>query len=217
MFHGGGPELESPFFKNLMSFVAQNERYNKEMGLAKEEFERFAGPIYETDRSYDARINSFHNWYILDRPMRESGSTPLVYFLEFNANTLPQHELAGYRELEHNLHSVFEFVRVTTAQTRVRDLLTGRKYDVEGIEGTEFMDKGALFNTRIFNHGGKFYFTNYYLNHPAGANKAIHHQAKRVRKALVELKSFLFQLVLFQSRWDQYKQMELKNIYRFES
>ena len=209
--------MESPFFKNLMAFVAQNERYNKEMGLAKEEFEKFAGPIYESDRSYDARINSFHNWYILDRPLRGVGPTPLVYFLEFNANSLPQHELEGYRELEHNLHSVFELVKTTNNQTRIRDLLTQKKYDVEGFEGTEFMDKGTLFNTRLFNHSGKFYFTNHFLTHPNGANKVIHQQAKRVRKALVELKSFLFQLVLFQSRWDQYKQMELKNIYRFDT
>ncbi|MDH4247458.1 MAG: hypothetical protein OEW39_06555 [Deltaproteobacteria bacterium] len=209
--------MESPFFKNILSFVAQNARYNKEMGVAKEEFERFAGPIFETDRSYDARINSFHNWYILDRPLRDVGSTPLVYFLEFNANSLPEHELAGYRELEHNLHSVFELVRLSNSQTRIRDLLTGRKFDVEGMEGTEFMDKGTLFNTRIFNHTGKFYFSNYFLTHPNGANKEIHKQARRVRKALVELKGFLFQLVLFQSRWDQYKQMELKNIYRFGS
>ena len=208
--------VESPFFKNLISFVAQNKRYNKEMAIAKEEFERFAGPIYESDRSYDARINSFHNWYILDRPLKEEGVTPLVYFLEFNANSLPQHELAGYRELEHNLHSVFELLKISGGCSRVRDLLTGRKLDVEGVDGTEFMDKGTLFNTRIFSHGDTLYFSNYVLPHPVGAQKVVHQQAKRVRKAKADLKSFLFQLVLFQSRWDQYKQMELKHIYKFE-
>lgn len=208
--------MESPYFNNLLDFVAQEERYRGELKAAMEEFQRFAGPIYETDRSYVARINSFHNWYILDRPMRSKGGrTPLRYFLEYNANTLPQAELARYAELEHNVHSVFELVRFYADATRLRDLVTGTKYDVQGTEHLRFMDRGLLFNTRLFKHGRDFYTSNYVLLHPQEVERQIKTEARKARRGRSDPKDFLFKLVLFQSRYDQYHQMDVHNIYRF--
>lgn len=207
--------MESQYFNNLLEFVAQEERYNKELTLAKEEFERFAGPIFVTDRSYDARINSFHNWYILDRPLREQGVTPLQYFVEYNANTLAENELRRYKELDGNLHSLFELVKFGKNKTRVKDLVTGKKYDIDGIEQTQAMDPGLLFNSRIFRHEPAYYFSNYFLLHPSVVSREIRVEAKKTRKRKEDPKQFLFNLVLYQSRYDQYKQMEPWKIYRF--
>ena len=209
--------MESPYFNNLLQFVAQEERYNTELSLAKQEFELFAGAIFETDRSYDARINSFHNWYILDRPLKGHGATPLDYFLEYNANSLPEAELERYGELHGNLHSLFQLGRLSRERTRIKDLITGKKYEVDGIEHTEAMDRGALFNTRIFRHGDSYFFSNYFLLHPAMVEKSILDNARAVRKAKEDPKPFLFQLLLFQSRFDQYAQMEPHKIYRFNA
>jgi hypothetical protein len=208
--------LESPYFNSILQFIAQDERYNREMTPAKGEFEAMVGPIYETDRTYDARINSFHNWYILDRPLRSHGVTPLHYFIDYNANSLPDHELTHYRELRGHLHSVFEVVRFLGGRTRLRDLMTGKKYDIEGTEHTQFLDKGALFNSRIFRHGRLYYTSNYFLLHPPVVANLIWSEARKVRKAKQDPKEFLFRLVLFQGRFDQYKQMDPRNIYRFD-
>jgi hypothetical protein len=207
--------LESPYFNTVLNHIAQDERYNREMSLAKEEFQAFAGPIYETDRTYDARINSFHNWYILDRTLRAQGVTPLDYFIEFNANSVPEEQLAHYRELRGNMHSVYELVKLLPGKTRLRDVLSGKKYDVEGTEHTQFLDRGTLFNSRVFRHGTEYYTSNYLLLHPQVVARLIWKQAKRVRKSKGDPKPFLFRLVLFQGRYDQYKQMEPHNIYRF--
>jgi hypothetical protein len=208
--------LESPFLNNLLHLAAEDRRFSVELAQAKEEFQRFAGPIFITDRNFDARINSFHNWYLLDRPMQSVGKTPLLYFLEFNANTLPQAELDGFRELGDNIHSLFELLSVTPDETRVRDVFTREKYRVPGSDQTRHLDAGALFNTRIFKHGGQLFFANYFILHPGVVNKAILGQAKKVRKRKGDMRAFLYQLLLFQSRWDQYKQMDIRNIYRFE-
>jgi len=208
--------LESPYFNNLLDFVSQDERYNREMHKAKMEFEGFAGPIYETDRSYDARINSFHNWYILDRPLESKRITPLQYYLEYNANSLPEDDLRHYSELVDNLHALFEVARHGREGIRVRDLLTGKKYDIGGAEQAQSLDKGVLFNSRIFRHEGACYFSNYFLLHPGAVAKEIRDRAKGLRKGHGDPKAFLFQLVLFQSRYDQYRQMEPRKIYRFD-
>ena len=207
--------MESTYFNSLLHHVAQDERYNSEMSLAKEEFEAMVGPIYETDRTYDARINSFHNWYILDRPLQGRGVTPLNYFIDYNANSIPDSELTHYRELRANVHSVFELIKFHGDRTRVRDLVTGKRYDVEGRQHTQFLDKGALFNSRVFRHGAQFYTSNYFLLHPPDVEKLIRGEVKKVRKAKGDPRELLFRLVLFQGRFDQYKQMEPRNIYRF--
>lgn len=207
--------MESPYFNNVLHFIAQDERYNSEMSLAKEEFEAIVGPIYETDRTYDARINSFHNWYILDRPLQSHGVTPLNYFIDYNANTLAENELTHYRELRGNLHSVFEVVKFLPGKTRLRDVVARRKYDVEGTEHTQFLDPGSLFNSRIFRHDKSYYTSNYFLLHPLVVGKQIRAEARKVKKAKQDPKDLLFRLVLFQGRFDQYKQMDPRNIYRF--
>lgn len=209
--------LESPYFNNLLQFVAQEKRYNNELKIAKEEFEKFAGAIFETDRSYDARINSFHNWYILDRTLVGRKKTPLEYFLEYNANSLSKPELKNYEELRDNVHSVFQLIKIARGKTLVRDLATGKKYQIAGSAQTDSMDKGALFNSRVFRHDGTYYFSNYFLQHPGAVWKQVQKQAKRVRKGKGDSKPFLFLLVLFQSRFDQYKQMEPGKIYRFDT
>lgn len=209
--------MESRFFNNLLNYISNDDRFNQELAEAKDEFQSVAGPIMETDREYTARMNSFHNWYILDRPMRALSITPLDYFLEFNANSLSADELEGYRELRENVHSIFELLRRTRNHTWVQDLLTRRKFAVEGSEETDHIDPGALFNTRLFTHQSKNYFTNFLVPHPDSVSKAIKAQARKVRKHNGDPSAFVLQLVLYQSRWDQYRQMNPRNIYRFEA
>ena len=208
--------MESRYLNSILHYIAENDRFNAEMREAKKEFEQMAGAILESDREYVARINSFHNWYILDRPMRSVGMTPLQYFLQFNANSYSQEELAGYRELADNLHSVFQLLKRTRTHTWVRDLLTTKKHAVEGSEETNHIDPGTLFNSRLFIHGGKVYFSNYLVPHPHDVAKEIQRAAKRTRKAKIDPKPFLFRLVLYHGRWNAYRQFEARNIYRFE-
>ena len=209
--------MESPFLNNLLHYVSEDRRYNMELAEAKDEFQQFAGPIFETDRNFDARINSFHNWYILDRPLKAVGKTPLQYFLEFNANTLPAEEFKGYQELQEHVHSLFDLIKIAGDQCVLRDVFTRQKYTVEGAEQAHHLDKHALFNTRLFTHSGRLTFANYIILHPSAVTKTILGQAKKVRKAGGDSEPFLFQLLLFQSRWDQYKQMDIRNIYRFDA
>ena len=208
--------MESRYFESLLHYISQDDRFNREMPAAKQEFEQIAGPIYDSERQYVARINSFHNWYILDRRLNDPGITPLEYFLQFNANSLSQEELTGYRELADNVHSVFELAKRSRTHTWVRDLLGGRKYVVEGGDDTDHFDPGALFNTRLFFHSGKTYFSNYMVPHPEEVVREVKIAAKRTRKTKADPKSFLFQLLLFHGRWEQYRQFEARNIYRFE-
>jgi hypothetical protein len=195
--------------------VSVEPRYNKELGAAKDEFEAAAGPIYESDRNFDARINAFHNWYILDRPLQGQGDTPLGYFLEFNANSLAVEEWKRYQELANHVHSVFELVKSGPQQAQVRDLLTGTRYRLDGTGQIQHLDKGALFNTRLFRHQEQWYFSNYLILHPGAVAREIREQAKRLRKAKGLAEPFLVQLILFQGRWEQYKQMDVRSIYRF--
>jgi hypothetical protein len=207
--------LESPYFNSLLQQVSADSRYNRELTAAKEEFQAFAGPIFESDRNFDARINAFHNWYILDRPLTTQGKTPLAYFLEFNANTLGTEQWQRFEELSRHVHSLFELGKTGPKGTVLRDVLSGKKIVLDGVQQTQHLDKGALFNTRLFRHQDRWYFSNYLILHPGGVAREIKLAAKRSKKSQAEAKPFLYQLMLFQGRWEQYKQMDLHAIYRF--
>ena len=206
--------MQSRYFTSLLQLLLQDERYHAELSAAKREFEEMAGPIVATDRGYDARINSFHNWYILDRALIFNGKTPLDYFLEYNANSLSPSELGEYRALQDNTHSVFQLSRLTKFHTHLVDLVSGTKFKVEGVEDSGTLDRGALFNARLFRHGDKHYLSNYFIMHPAEVTRQVQKQAKRLRKQKADPKAFLFRMLLYQSRWEQYKQMDVEVIYR---
>jgi hypothetical protein len=209
--------LDTPYFQSLLTAITEEERFRNELIAAKQEFERVAGQIMETDHSYDGRINAFHNWYILDRPMTSTGVTPLEYYLQLNANSLPEEIAQGYRELADNIHSLFELVKSSGPRAILRDLMNRQKYRVEGAEQLDSMERGDLFNSRIFIHGGKTYLSNYLIVHPYPVTKLIRVEARKVRKAKENPKPFLFRLLFFHSRWEQFSQMDVNKIYRFEA
>ena len=209
--------MESPYFNSVLQQVSADPRYNRELAVAKEEFQAFAGPIFESDRNFDARINAFHNWYILDRPLKSNGRTPLDYFLEFNANAISAESWQRYAELVRHLHSLFELIKTGPKVTVLRDIVSRKKIALDGAEQTEHLDKGALFNTRLFRHGEQWFFSNYLILHPGSVGKDIKQAARRSKKAHAPIERFLYQLMLFQGRWEQYKQMDLHAIYRFSA
>ncbi len=209
--------LNSQHFEKLLLAVTQEDRYRSEMVAAKQEFEQVAGQIMETDNSYDARINAFHNWYILDRPLTARGLTPLQYFVEYNANSFAPDELEGFRRLGEQIHSVFEVVRLGRGDAIVRDLIQRKKYSLEEISSLAGLERGSIFNTRVFPNGEGREISNYLILHPDSVAKRIKAEAKRVGKAGLDSRAFLFRLLFFQSRWEQYAQMDVKNIYRFDA
>lgn len=209
--------MNSPHFEKLLSAVTEDDRYRNEMVAAKQEFEQVAGQIMETDTSYDARINAFHNWYILDRPMTSKGLTPLEYFMEYNANTFSEDSATGYRELTGNIHSLFELLKFSRGRVSMRDLMSRKKHLVEGAEELDSLERGDLFNTRIFKHGNSEYLSNYLILHPHSVTKMVRSEAKKVRKAKENPKPFLFRLLFFHSRWEQFSQFDVNKIYRFEA
>ena len=208
--------MSSQQFNTLLSFITQDERFCNEMVAAKKEFEQTCGQIFETDRSYDARINAFHNWYILDRPLTARGLTPLQYFVEYNANSFVPDELEGFRRLGEQIHSVFEVVRLGREEATVRDLIQRKKYSLAEISSLAGLERGSIFNTRVFPNGEGREISNYLILHPDSVAKRIKAEAKRVGKSGLDTRTFLFRLLFFQSRWEQYAQMDVKNIYRFD-
>jgi len=207
--------LNSPFFINLLDEITSDERYYGEMAEAKKEFEKIAGQIMESDNSYNERINAFHNWYILDRPLNSTGKTPIQFYVESKSGSIPEDNLAGTKELIENHHSLFELVKLGKEDAVLKDLIQNKKIRVENADQLESLEKGDLFNSRLFQHGKLTYLSNYLILHPYSVYKLIRTEAKKVRKNGENAKPFLFRLLFFHSRWEQFTQMDVNNIYRF--
>ncbi|MCZ6531682.1 MAG: hypothetical protein O7A08_01810 [SAR324 cluster bacterium] len=205
----------SQYFENLIGAIMEEDRFRGELAMAKKEFEEVAGQLMESDRSFYARINAFHNWYVLDRTMAKTGKTPLAYYLEFNANSIPEDAAEGYRELGQNVNSLFKLLKISRDRAYVRDMMSRKKHVVDGAEQLAFLERGDLFNTRVFKHGKQEYLTNYLILHPLNVSKIIRAEARKVRKSGRDSRAFLNRLLFFHSRWEQFTQMDLDKIYRF--
>ena len=207
-------DVQSKAFEQLIQYVLQKPDYQGEIVEAKAEFETLAGKIYDTDRGYDARIKSFHNWYILDRKLKQGG-TPLDKFLaEEAAADLSGASLVMYQELKENVHSVFVLGKRNERYSWLTNLLNRKTYRVRGSEEVAMLDRGSLFNTRLFPHDNVYYFSNYLVLHPGEILRELRRATAKIRRKRELHKTFLFKLLLFQSRWEQYRQMDVAKIYQ---
>ena len=58
--------------EQLFEFVAQHSP-SEQILMAKKEYQKTTGEIYEDDKSYDNRMALFLEWYIFDRISPQNG------------------------------------------------------------------------------------------------------------------------------------------------
>ncbi|MBI4379418.1 MAG: hypothetical protein HY578_10015, partial [Nitrospinae bacterium] len=62
--------------------VMTSEPFTNELKKARTEYTKVAGEVFEDDKSFEMRMNSFLEWYILDRPISSKNKTPLQTYLD---------------------------------------------------------------------------------------------------------------------------------------
>jgi len=171
---------------------------------AKRDYQKLAGEIYEDDKSYEARMGLFLEWYIFDRKIPGKGETPLALLIAQNSEGELSDELKNSQIFTNNIHGLFIIKKIRDNEVIALNLSDDKKYSVKEIEGKLLFHKNVLFEGRIVFLDGDYYFTGNFCFHPKEAEKFVKSEVKKINSVregfLKELKIFNSQLKDFNSR-----------------
>jgi hypothetical protein len=211
--------LYQPYFERLIAWSSTPERKD-ELLRAKAEYFALAGEVFEDDRSFDTRMGAFLEYFVFDRKLEGTDTTPAEAFLARQGESLSPAEREVFGDLTRTIHGLFEVRKlVTKTGVRLRDLVTGEEHEIFERRGLVGLNKGDLLEARLVPHGGKLLFGESSLYHPREVRKAIIKELKRRRKAgeLPTSSAFAHELAKMALKLERYRNVAVENIYRFDT
>jgi len=190
----------------LIQTITQDQDSSK-IVEAKRDYQKLAGEIYEDDKSYEARMGLFLEWYIFDRKGPGNGETPFEMLIAQNRDGLLLNKLKNVENFADNIHGLFVVKKIRDNEVVALNLLDDKKYSVKEKEGNFLFHKNDLFEGRIISIKGDYYFSGNFCFHPKETEKFIKSEAKKINSVrggyLKELKKFNSQLKDLNSRLEK--------------
>ena len=164
--------------EQLFEFVAQHIP-SEQIMMAKKEYQKTTGEIYEDDKSYNSRMALFLEWYLLDQYEPGTRQTVLENIIEDNSSSWTPDRLESYKDVSKNIQALFEIKKVRDNSVTVLDLFTDEKYQIEEEDSKLVFRKNDIFQGRIVPHNDKYFFTGYFCFHPNKTQRYIKGEAKK--------------------------------------
>ena len=196
----------------LFEFVAQHIP-SEQIMMAKKEYQKTTGEIYEDDKSYNSRMALFLEWYLLDQYEPGTRQTVLENIIEDNSFSWTPDRLESYKDVSKNIQALFEIKKVRDNSVTVLDLFTDEKYQIEEEDSKLAFRKNDIFQGRIVPHNDKYFFTGYFCFHPNKTQRYIKGEAK---KFYLLQRSWKKELTKLEKESSKFQKLYLKNAVSIE-
>lgn len=210
--------IHQEYFDKLIHEMTA-EPFGEELKAARMEYTKVAGEIFEDDKSFEMRMTSFIEWYLLDRPVKSKNKPPIKIYLDEIAPYFSEGLDSEEREFLHGLlsnrHSIFEVKGQKKEFIKIYDLFTAEKYLVTEDNSHRSFRKGDVLEARIFPFKGSYLFTNAFCFHPQKAYKFIKGELKKMKKnGDGDIKDFILRISYMNLKYERARGIDAKEIYR---
>jgi len=156
--------------------------YFREVYEAKKSYFENLGVIAEEDPDFENQMDVFMSWYLFDRPLEKHDLPPVLLYFRKNQPQFSSDDVPLYEALTQARHSVFELLKQKGSSLLLRDLSTGKKFEVQDLQFKAGFSKGDVFEARLIPEGKGFIFANGFCFHPKEAFKFIESQMRKIRE-----------------------------------
>ncbi len=211
------PQSYQPFLDELIAFASSEEK-KPELLLAKAEYVKLTGEVFEDDKQFETRMASFLDYYLFDRVSGQTGKTPAQEFHEQAKATGNEERANSFHGFTETLHGLFEVRKLGKGTVRLRELFSGKDHDVTERRQLVGLEKGDLIEARLIPLGGHLLFSAAFCYHPKGSFKAILKEVKRRKKKEPERAplEMVWDCSKRALKVDRYRQIAVEKIYEFE-
>ena len=159
--------------------IATDAPFSNDLLVARKEYQKYAGDIFEDDKSYENQMALFLEWYIFERIDPIHDQTVLEVIIN-NEKEVSPHLLKNIRKFTSNIHGLFIIKKIRGHSIRVINLFDDEQYDVVGSSNKFYFSKGTVFEGRLLPHEDSCYFTGNFCFHPEGSKKFIKSEIKKI-------------------------------------
>ncbi len=193
--------------EELVEYIGSSGR-EEDVARAKAEYFRDAGGLYGEEETYNMRIGTFLEWYILDRRM--GGKSLLEEYIDQSEDEEKKKAISCLSE---GLRSIFEVTGVYNDRINAKDLNGGKKYIVSIPPGLKLFRTKNLIEARIFPNGKTYELSGAYNFHPEKVKKLIISMLKKASekddKVLV-----INRLAGMSLKWEKFRNYRVEEIYK---
>ena len=165
--------------EQIFDYIAQNIP-SEHLMQAKKKYQQTTGEIYEDDKSYNARMGLFLEWYLLDNYIFETKKNILTNIIEENESTWDPNHLEVCKDIANNIQALFEVKKVRDKSVTVLDLFKDEIFLVQEVDSKLIFRKNNIFQGRVVLHQNKWNFTGYFCFHPNKSQSYIKGEAKKI-------------------------------------
>ncbi|MGQ0505285.1 MAG: hypothetical protein ACT4TC_08180 [Myxococcaceae bacterium] len=210
------PTAYQTHLDQLIAYATAESR-KPELIAAKAEYFGLTGEVFEDDKVFEMRMASFLDYYLYDRISPATGKTPAQEFAELNRDTPPP---AGptFKGFTETVHGLFEVRKIGQGYVRMRELFSGKDYDVTERRQIAGLEKGDLLEARLIPFDGHLWFSSGFCYHPKEVRDAIRKEVKRRKKNEPNRhpRDFTFECAKMALKTERYRQIAVEKIYDFE-
>ncbi|HET9452448.1 MAG TPA: hypothetical protein VFO83_16280 [Aggregicoccus sp.] len=207
-----------PYLDQLIAFASAEPR-KADLIAAKAEYIRATGEVFEDDKMFETRMASFLDYYLFDRPSPLNGLTPAAeLYRERQGVAAPPEEVNAFRSFTETVHGLFEVRKIGKGMVRLRELFSGKDFDVTERRTTAGLEAGDILEARLIPFGGHLLFSAAFCFHPRVAAKSIKAEIKRRKKKQPERapRELTWECARRALNLERYKQIAVEKIYDFE-
>ena len=159
--------------------IATNPPYSNNLLAARQEYQKYAGDIFDDDKSYENQMALFLEWYIFDRIDPAHDQTVLELIIN-NDKGATLDLLKNVNVFISHIHGLFIIKKIKDHSVNAINLFDNEQYDVVGPSGQLYFSKNSIFEGRLLTFENSYYFTGNFCFHPEVSKKFIKSEIKKI-------------------------------------
>jgi len=207
--------------ERLLSWATAELRQADLLLARADHFGRYGEP-HEEDQSYERRMNGMLDFFLYEWRPAPMAPTTLERFLAAEGHGLPATDHAALAGLVAQRRGLFEVKKLQPGLVTVADVFSGERLEVTERRQVAGLEKGDLFEARLFPFEARLVFSGAFLYHPREARSLILAEVKRLKKAAgkagrPDQGPFLATLSRMAFKLERYRNVRLESIYDFSA
>ena len=138
--------------------IATNPPYSNSLLAARQEYQKYAGDIFDDDKSYENQMALFLEWYIFDRIEPAHDQTVLELILN-NDKGETLDPLKNINVFISHIHGLFIIKKIKDHSIKAINLFDNEQYNVVEPSGKLYFSKNSIFEGRLLTYENSYYFT----------------------------------------------------------
>jgi hypothetical protein len=208
------PIIQDHIQKALMEFTS-GEHYQT-LVEARNEYFSITGQVNEDDKNFEARMNSFNDWYMLHFVPKNRDNAQIIikeYLLKNNIDQVISDSFLNVN------FSLFEYRGISWKGFPVlKDYLHDKKILLPKEHPQPAVLEGEIFTGRVISYDGQHYLLSGLCVLPKEIRWRLKSQSRKIRKLKDAAREaeFLLKIEALATKWSRYGHIDPRKIFVFE-